>query len=44
MAERAAELLMAQLRGDDQATTLQLIESSLILRQSTARVTQVRAA
>ena len=44
MAERAAELLMAQLRGDPQDTTVQLVESSLILRQSTARVTQVRAA
>lgn len=46
MAERAAALLMAQLNGQPSLAdaTLQLIESSLILRQSTARVTQVRAA
>jgi LacI family transcriptional regulator len=50
MAERAAALLMDQLRaGQEQPhepreAALQLIESSLIVRQSTARVTQVRAA
>jgi LacI family transcriptional regulator len=49
MAERAAALLMEQLRGPADALaakqgTMQLIESSLIVRESTARVTQVRAA
>jgi LacI family transcriptional regulator len=52
MAERAALLLMAQLRtkegraGESPAASmpLQLVESTLIRRQSTARVTQVRAA
>jgi LacI family transcriptional regulator len=49
MAERAAALLMEQLRGRDDSTqgreaTLHVVESSLILRQSTACVTQVRAA
>lgn len=49
MAERAAALLMEQLRGQDPATegreaTLHVVESSLIVRQSTARVTQARAA
>lgn len=50
MAERAAALLMEQLRGGQEhpeqppVATPQIIESSLILRQSTARVTQVRAA
>lgn len=52
MAERAAVLLMAQL-GSTEARAqespagtapLQLVESALIRRQSTARVTQVRAA
>ena len=57
MAERAAALLMEQLRGQTKRAektaaknlvtreaTMQLIESSLIVRQSTARVTQVKAA
>ena len=48
MAERAAALLMEQLQGGParppSGATLQLIESELILRQSTAPVTQVRAA
>jgi LacI family transcriptional regulator len=47
MAERAAALLMEQLRGQEprrREATLHVIESSLIVRQSTARVTQVRAA
>lgn len=49
MAERAAALLMEQLRGRDQPGesregTLHVVESSLIVRQSTARMTQVRAA
>jgi LacI family transcriptional regulator len=50
MAERAAALLMDELRHgaerpkQRQGATLHVIESSLIVRQSTARVTQVRAA
>jgi len=50
MAERAAALLMEQLRNGQEPAeqrreaALQLVESSLIVRQSTARVTQVRAA
>jgi LacI family transcriptional regulator len=47
MAERAAVLLMAQLQtkeGGLREGTPQLVESVLIRRQSTARVTQVRAA
>jgi LacI family transcriptional regulator len=48
MAERAAVLLMAQLQTRDDRTgegkPLQLVEAALIRRQSTARVTQVRAA
>jgi len=48
MAERAAVLLMAQLQaregGQREGMPLQLVESLLIRRQSTARVTQVRAA
>jgi LacI family transcriptional regulator len=50
MAERAATLLMEQLRGGQRSpkpqreAALHVIESSLIVRQSTARVTQVRAA
>lgn len=50
MAERAAALLMDQLRAGQEPSSprreaaLHLIESSLIVRQSTARVTQVRAA
>ncbi len=54
MAERAAALLMEQLCGRTKEevakqaapgeVTMQLIESALILRQSTARVTQVKAA
>lgn len=49
MAERAAALLMAQLRGQEasaepQEAALQVVESSLIVRQSTARVTAVKAA
>ena len=50
MAERAAALLMEQLRagqeqpGERREAALQLVASSLIVRQSTARVTQVRAA
>lgn len=52
MAERAAVLLMAQLNPTEDrggaspegAAPLQLVESTLIRRQSTARVTQVRAA
>lgn len=48
MAERAAVLLMAQLQTTEDRTgegrPLQLVESALIRRQSTARVTQVRAA
>jgi LacI family transcriptional regulator len=48
MAERAALLLMSQLRttegGQREGAPSQLVESVLIRRQSTARVTQVRAA
>jgi LacI family transcriptional regulator len=48
MAERAAVLLMAQLQTTEDRTgegrPLQLVEAALIRRQSTARVTQVRAA
>lgn len=50
MAERAAALLMEQLRsGQEQSerhreAALHVVESSLIVRQSTARVSQARAA
>jgi LacI family transcriptional regulator len=42
MAERAAALLMAQLRGHPEDRSMQLVESSLIVRQSTARAAEAR--